>query len=62
MNDFHLINLANSTVSERRAEADRHRLARAAQASSGASADPEQQSPPRPRIALGSFIGRLALR
>jgi len=65
MNDFHMINLANTTISERRAEADRHRLARAAstaQGTAGNASDSDQQPLSRPRLGLGSFFGRPVLR
>lgn len=62
MNDHHMMNLANSTIAERRAEADRYRLAR-----SGRTAPTEARSGRRgrkagedARAALSSLLRRMA--
>lgn len=64
MNDFHLLNLANATISERRAEADRQRLAHAANSAGGpvrTASEAPQHSLLRPHPRLGSLFTRLAL-
>ncbi|MGD8485762.1 MAG: hypothetical protein PVG27_07770 [Chloroflexota bacterium] len=64
MNDFHLMSLVDTAIAERRAEADRQRLARTARAAGHARAG-AIEAPGRPRAGqrrtLGAILGRVAL-
>ncbi len=62
MNDFHMMNLANDIVAQRRAEADRSRLARTAHADLA----PERRSARTPQsrrssASLSALFHRVAL-
>jgi hypothetical protein len=62
MNDFHLMNFANEKAAQRRAEADRYRLALG---SRGQQAHPRRQGGSRrqaERGSLSSLFHRLAFR
>ena len=61
MNDFHMMNLANDLAAERRAEADRARLAHTAKTQTRARRQGEAGQHPHHRgISLGSLFHRVA--
>ncbi len=63
MNDFHMMNLATDLAAERRAEADRARLARTARTQDYARRQVEAAQHPHHRgISLGSLFQRVAFR
>ena len=63
MNDFHMTSLSSSRIAERRAEADRSRLARSAngEASTRRSAGRSHRRDRGPRASLATLFGRVAL-
>jgi hypothetical protein len=63
MNDFHMTSLASSRIAERRAEADRSRLARTAdsEATTRRSSGRPHRRDHGTRASLATFFGRVAI-